>query len=100
MLGMSAGTRNLIRGGEDSRPCDGTRSKDMNCSVARTLSVVGERWTMLILRRRFSDRPPLDEFSRAPESRAHPQLAAGDQVSDGILDARAAKVISVASSIG
>ncbi|MGH7947874.1 MAG: winged helix-turn-helix transcriptional regulator [Candidatus Binataceae bacterium] len=37
---------------------------DANCSVARTLSVVGERWTMLILREAFLGRRRFDEFRR------------------------------------
>jgi DNA-binding HxlR family transcriptional regulator len=36
--------------------------KDTNCSVARALSVVGERWTMLILREAFLGRRRFDEF--------------------------------------
>ena len=36
--------------------------KEMNCSVARTLSIVGERWTMLILREAFLGRHRFDEF--------------------------------------
>jgi len=36
----------------------------MNCSVARTLSVVGERWTMLILREAFLGRHRFDEFQQ------------------------------------
>src|SRR5258707_7549995 len=36
--------------------------KSMNCSVARTLSVVGERWTMLILREAFLGRRRFDDF--------------------------------------
>ena len=36
--------------------------KDMNCSVARALSVVGERWTMLILREAFMGHRRFDEF--------------------------------------
>lgn len=36
--------------------------KNMNCSVARALSVVGERWTMLILREAFLGRRRFDEF--------------------------------------
>ncbi len=37
---------------------------EMNCSVARTLSVVGERWTMLILREAFRGRRRFDEFQQ------------------------------------
>src|SRR5271163_989364 len=36
--------------------------KDMNCSVARALSVVGERWTMLILREAFLGHRRFDQF--------------------------------------
>ncbi|MGH7863910.1 MAG: winged helix-turn-helix transcriptional regulator, partial [Candidatus Binataceae bacterium] len=37
---------------------------DANCSVARTLSVVGERWTMLILREAFLGRRRFGDFQR------------------------------------
>ena len=37
---------------------------EANCSVARTLAVIGERWTMLILREAFMDRHRFDEFQR------------------------------------
>ena len=37
---------------------------EMNCSVARTLSVVGERWTMLILREAFIGRRRFDELQQ------------------------------------
>ena len=36
----------------------------MTCSLARTLSVVGDRWTMLILRDVFSASAGLRRFSR------------------------------------
>ncbi len=36
--------------------------KQTRCSVARALSVVGERWTMLILREAFLGRRRFDEF--------------------------------------
>jgi DNA-binding HxlR family transcriptional regulator len=35
---------------------------DLNCSVARTLAIVGERWTMLILRDAFLGHRRFDEF--------------------------------------
>ena len=38
--------------------------RNMNCSVARALAVVGERWTMLILREAFLGRRHFDEFQR------------------------------------
>ena len=38
--------------------------RDLNCSVARTLSIVGERWTMLILRDAFLGQRRFDEFQR------------------------------------
>jgi DNA-binding HxlR family transcriptional regulator len=37
---------------------------EVNCSVARTLAVIGERWTMLILREAFMGRRRFDEFQR------------------------------------
>jgi DNA-binding HxlR family transcriptional regulator len=35
---------------------------DMNCSVARTLSIIGDRWTMLILRNSFMGMRRFDDF--------------------------------------
>lgn len=35
---------------------------EVNCSVARTLAVIGERWTMLILREAFMGRRRFDDF--------------------------------------
>ncbi len=37
---------------------------ETNCSVARTLAVIGERWTMLILREAFMGHRRFDEFQR------------------------------------
>lgn len=37
---------------------------EANCSVARTLAVIGERWTMLILREAFMGRHRFDDFQR------------------------------------
>src|ERR1700683_4649257 len=39
--------------------------KEARCSVARALSVVGERWTMLILREAFLGHRRFDEFQAA-----------------------------------
>jgi len=39
-----------------------TSFADMNCSVARTLEVVGEWWTMLVMREAFSGVRRFDEF--------------------------------------
>jgi DNA-binding HxlR family transcriptional regulator len=50
--------------------------KDANCSVARTLSVVGERWTMLILREAFLGRQRFD------------QIQAGTGIARNILSSR------------
>lgn len=38
---------------------------DMDCSLARTLSVVGERWTLLIIRDAFHGLTRYDEFQRS-----------------------------------
>jgi len=60
--------------------------KDMNCSVARTLSVVGERWTMLILREAFSDATALTNPAGHRIARNILSSRLRDLVSDGILD--------------
>ena len=39
-----------------------TNFADLNCSVARTLDVVGERWTLLILRNAFYGYRRFDDF--------------------------------------
>ena len=42
-----------------------TTFADMDCSVARTLDVVGERWTLLILRDAFNGIRRFDDFQRS-----------------------------------
>jgi DNA-binding HxlR family transcriptional regulator len=37
---------------------------DQDCSVARTLSVIGDRWTMLVLREAFMRTRRFDDFQR------------------------------------
>ena len=61
--------------------------KEMNCSVARTLAVVGERWTMLILREAFLGRRRFDEFQQGTGiARNILSSRLRDLVRDGILD--------------
>ena len=61
--------------------------KSMNCSVARTLSVVGERWTMLLLREAFLGRRRFDEFQQGTGiARNILSSRLRDLVRDGILD--------------
>ena len=36
-----------------------------NCSIARTLDIVGEKWSLLVLREAFYGRRRFDEFARA-----------------------------------
>ena len=38
---------------------------EQECSVARTLSVIGDRWTMLVLREAFMRTRRFDDFQRA-----------------------------------
>ena len=38
---------------------------DQNCSIARTLELVGERWTILVLRDVFLGRRRFDQFQRS-----------------------------------
>ena len=60
---------------------------EVNCSVARALSVVGERWTMLILREAFLGRHRFDEFqSGIGIARNILSARLHSLVSNGILD--------------
>lgn len=43
----------------------GVDLSELQCSVARTLSVVGERWTLLLLRDVFQGKRRFEEFSRS-----------------------------------
>jgi DNA-binding HxlR family transcriptional regulator len=48
----------------------GVSLSDLHCSVARTLDVVGERWTLLVLRDAFSGATRFEEFAaRLPVAR-------------------------------
>ena len=61
--------------------------RDMNCSVARTLAVIGERWTMLILRDAFLGRRRFDEFQQGTGiARNILSSRLRDLVRDGILE--------------
>ena len=40
------------------------RAYDQNCSIARTLQVVGERWTLLVLREVFTGQRRFEEIQR------------------------------------
>ena len=40
------------------------RTYDQNCSIARTLQVVGERWTLLVLREVFTGQRRFEEIQR------------------------------------
>jgi DNA-binding HxlR family transcriptional regulator len=61
--------------------------KEMHCSVARTLAVVGERWTMLILREAFLGRRRFDEFQNGTGiARNILSSRLRDLVRDGIFD--------------
>ena len=44
----------------------GVQLSDLHCSVARTLDIVGERWTLLILRDAFNGKRRFEEFARSP----------------------------------
>ncbi len=43
----------------------GTEYADQNCPIARSLEVIGERWTLLILRDAFYGRSRFDEFQQS-----------------------------------
>ncbi|MDA0352779.1 MAG: helix-turn-helix domain-containing protein [Chloroflexi bacterium] len=41
----------------------GVKLSDLHCSVARTLDIVGERWTLLVLRDAFNGKRRFEEFA-------------------------------------
>ena len=43
----------------------GTTYEDQNCAIARTLELIGERWTLLIVRDAFHGLTRFDEFQRS-----------------------------------
>ena len=43
----------------------GSDYKGQNCSIARTLELVGERWTILVLRDAFLGLRRFDQFQRS-----------------------------------
>ena len=43
----------------------GVQLSDLHCSVARTLGIVGERWTLLVLRDAFNGKRRFEEFARS-----------------------------------
>ena len=43
----------------------GVRFAEMHCSVARTLEIVGERWTLLVLRDAFNGIRRFDDFQQS-----------------------------------
>lgn len=43
----------------------GVSLSELHCSVARTLDIVGERWTMLVLRDAFNGVRRFDDFARS-----------------------------------
>lgn len=62
----------------------------MPCSVARTLSVIGDRWTMLILRDCFLGARRFDHFAASLDVSPHVlSTRLGKLVEHGILDRRA-----------
>ena len=51
-------------------PCNGPAFDDMNCSIARSLEVIGEWWTLLILRDAFLGITRFEDFRRGSASPA------------------------------
>lgn len=76
-----------LDGGWRQTPMRWDSVKEMNCSVARTLAVIGERWTMLILREAFLGRRRFDEFQNGIGiARNILSSRLRDLVRDGIFD--------------
>ena len=62
---------------------------DQNCSIARSLEVVGERWSMLILRDAFLGLRRFDDFQRSlGVSRAVLSNRLDRLVAEGVLERR------------
>src|SRR5437588_4596685 len=53
-VGAAIQSRNMLR----------SDYSDQNCSIARTLELVGERWTILIIREAFLGTRRFDEYQR------------------------------------
>ncbi len=86
-MGNIAAHENSTREVERQKPMRWDSVKEMNCSVARTLAVIGERWTMLILREAFLGRHRFDEFQQGTGiARNILSSRLRDLVRDGILD--------------
>lgn len=61
----------------------------MNCSLAQTLDVIGERWTLLILRDAFFGKKRFEEFQKGLDiARNILTSRLGRLVSEGILEKR------------
>jgi len=63
--------------------------QDENCSIARTLAVLGERWTLVILRQTFMGRRRFDDIQRdLGVARNILTERLGTLVAEGILERR------------
>jgi DNA-binding HxlR family transcriptional regulator len=64
--------------------------EDQDCSIARTLEVVGERWTLLIVREALNGTRRFDDFRRRLGIARNVLTVRLDRlVEDGVLDRRA-----------
>ncbi len=67
----------------------GREYSSQNCSIARTLEIVGERWTLLVLRECFAGTRRFDEFQRRLGiARNVLQTRLSGLVEEGILERR------------
>ena len=48
---------------------------EMSCPIARSLSIFGDRWTLLIIRNAFLRTRRFDDFQKSPESDNSSQCA-------------------------
>ena len=86
-MGNAAAREIQLEGGSRQTPMRWDSVREMNCSVARTLAVIGERWTMLILREAFLGRHRFDEFQQGTGiARNILSSRLRDLMRDGILD--------------
>jgi DNA-binding HxlR family transcriptional regulator len=55
-----------MRGGEGACPMNSTKRRSI-CPVACTLDLVGDKWTLLVVRDLFAGKSHFHEFARSPE---------------------------------
>ena len=92
MLGATDSTRGELLGATlrvNLAGMRGVQLSDLHCSVARTLDIVGERWTLLVLRDAFNGKRRFEEFAASlPVARNVLSKRLATLVEHGVLERR------------